>query len=399
MVCWHIITCEYPPQVGGVGDYTRLVAEALAEAGEDVHVWCPKLKDEAREFETRDVEEFEACGVKVHRLFETFTPAELKRAGKILDERAGPRRLLVQYVPHGFGYRSMNVAFCLWLWRRAARGDCVEVMVHEPFLAFGEGSLKQDAAAVVHRLMAATLMRASSRVRVSIPAWGEMWRPYGLGRRVPVEWLPVPSTVPVVEDPARTAAVRKSFTTRPDALLLGHFGTYPRHVAEQLKAMLPVVLTRNAPATALLLGRGGETLREEIVRDNPSLASRVWATGALEARELSAHLSACDLVLQPFPDGVTTRRTSVMAALAHGLPVLTTEGRLTEPLWAESRAVALAPVEVESLVKLAQSLMADADERRRLGAAAREFYAERFDLKQTIAALRAGSRNGNGFAA
>ena len=38
---WHLLTPEYPPACGGVGDYTALVAAALAEAGDEVHVWYP----------------------------------------------------------------------------------------------------------------------------------------------------------------------------------------------------------------------------------------------------------------------------------------------------------------------------------------------------------------------
>ena len=41
MIDWHIITGEYPPQPGGVSDYTRLVAEGLAAAGDAVTVWAP----------------------------------------------------------------------------------------------------------------------------------------------------------------------------------------------------------------------------------------------------------------------------------------------------------------------------------------------------------------------
>ena len=36
-----------------------------------------------------------------------------------------PRRLFVQWVPHGFGYKSLNMPFCLWVWRRARGGDSV----------------------------------------------------------------------------------------------------------------------------------------------------------------------------------------------------------------------------------------------------------------------------------
>ena len=39
---WHILTCEYPPQTGGVSDYTFLVANGLA-SHDEVHVWCPSV--------------------------------------------------------------------------------------------------------------------------------------------------------------------------------------------------------------------------------------------------------------------------------------------------------------------------------------------------------------------
>src|SRR5205823_325237 len=134
--------------------------------------------------------------------------SDLRHAGRMLDEYAAPRRLLVEYVPHGYGFGAMNVAFCAWLWKRArVSGDVVELMVHEPFLEFGGGTWRRYVVASVQRLMAAVLLGATSRVRVAIPMWGEMWRPYALGRRVRFEWLPVPSTVVVALDPSGAARV------------------------------------------------------------------------------------------------------------------------------------------------------------------------------------------------
>lgn len=379
----HLIACEYPPQVGGVGDYTRLVAEGLAAAGEEVSVWCPDAPEGVAEAQV-------STGVEVRREFGSFSPKDLARVGRLLDVHAAPRRLLVQYVPHGYGWRSLNLAFCLWLWARAAlKGDRVEVMVHEPGVAFGEGTRKQDAAAVVHRAMAAALLRAASRVFVSTPAWEQYWRPYALGRDVEFEWLPVPSTVPLDEDSGLTARVRALYRPASGGLLLGHLGTYSTHTARYLLRLLPALLSEKAAASVLLVGRGGERVREEIVSSHPSLAGRLGAAGRLAPRELSAHLSACDLMLQPFPDGVSTRRTSVMAALAHGLPVVTTRGRLTEGLWEESGAVALAPAEdFAALGELTARLLSDARERSRLADAARALYRERFDLSHTVNALR-----------
>src|SRR5207248_8710803 len=105
------------------------------------------------------------------------------------------------------------------------------------------------------------------------------------------------------------------------------------------------------------------------------------------------HLLACDLMVQPFEDGVTTRRTSIMAALAHGVPTVTTRGRLTEPLWRASGAVGLAPAgDPTALATVAADLLAEPRRRQRLGAAGRATYDEFFDVRHTVAALR---RRGN----
>jgi len=65
--CWAIVTGEYPPQLGGVSDYTRLVADALVAAGDEVHIWAPAL-DSAGQLETVTHER----GITVHRLPDHF---------------------------------------------------------------------------------------------------------------------------------------------------------------------------------------------------------------------------------------------------------------------------------------------------------------------------------------
>ena len=108
MLTWHIITGEYPPVIGGVSDYSQVVAEGLAATGDDVHVWCPPLPEAAA-----------SNGVTVHPALGRISRRDLRAVDLLLDRFPPPRRLLVQWVPHGFGYRSMNVGFCLWL--RATR--------------------------------------------------------------------------------------------------------------------------------------------------------------------------------------------------------------------------------------------------------------------------------------
>lgn len=386
---WHLFTCEYPPTVGGVSDHTRLVAEGLASAGDRVSVWCPASACEPGE------PQGSPRGVTVRRELGGFRPSDLRRAGRALDGCASPRRLLVQWVPHGYGYRSMNVWLCLWLWARAAfRGDEVTLVVHEPFLAFGEGTRRQDAVALVHRLMTVVLLASARRVWTTIPEWERLLRPYALGRRVPFGQLPVPSTTLAVADSEETAAIRALYAPGGGGLV-GHFGTYGGHVARSLYRLLPRLLSGDGHgrAAVLLLGQGSVAMREELVRARPDLAARVHASGTLSHEALPRHLAACDLLLQPYPDGVSARRTSAMAGLAHGLPVVTTKGALTEPLWEECGAVALADAgDDEALLAEVRKLLASREERARLSAAARRLYRERFDLPHTIAALRGAAQ-------
>ena len=374
----HLITPEYPPLPGGVSDYTKRVAESLAEAGEEIHVWCPFLRGAGSE----------RAGVVVHGDLGGATPESLRRLGRQLDCFPAPRRILVQWVPHGYGYRAMNLPFCLWLWNRARlSGDSVEIMVHEALLAFGEGSWRQDAAALVHRLMAVLLLRSAERVWVSTPRWEDLLRPYTFGRRIPFQWLPIPSNVTVVSDSEAVQAVRRRYSAE-GALLIGHFGTYGRSVASLLEAILSRLGDNPARHSILLIGMGSQDFQKRQTQRQPELSRRLHATGPLSPDSLSCHLSACDLLIQPYPDGVSGRRTSVMAGLAHGKPILTTTGASTEPLWMQTAAVALAPDgDADAFVKQLDRLCEDNRECERLGQAARKLYEDRFDVAWTVAAL------------
>jgi glycosyltransferase involved in cell wall biosynthesis len=372
----HLVTAEYPPQPGGVSDYVRGVAAGLAAAGERVHVWCPPAGGPQPD----------DAGVAVHRELGGISRGDLRRVGALLDGFPAPRRLLVQWVPHAYGRRAMNLGFCLWVRERAARGDRVEIMVHEPFLAFG-GSARQAVVAAVHRAMTVVLLSAAERVWVSTPAWAERWRKYRPGRAVPFEWTPIPSNVPVVDDAEGARAARARWLPA-GGRLVGHFGTYRANVTELLAPVLAAALESTPERAALLLGRGGERFRDELVARHPGLAGRVHAPGPLSTGDLSRHLAACDLLVQPYPDGANGRQTSLAAGLEHGLPVVTTEGPSTEPVWHESGAVALAPSgDAAAAARLVDRLLADDAERARLGAAAQRLYDERFHLRHTIAAL------------
>lgn len=374
---WHIVTGEYPPARGGVSDYTQAVSAGLAAAGDVVHVWCPEAAGS----------HVPPPGVHVHRVQGPWRREDLAEADAELDALPRPKRLLVQWVPHAYGSRALNVGFCRWVHRRSRAGDIVDLMVHEPFLAFGEGPLRQNVAAAVHRVMVALLLRAARRVWVAVPAWVDCLRPWAPKRHLDYCWLPVPSNVPVVSDAAGVSDVRSKLAGDKN-LIIGHFSTYGPQIRRDLTALVPKLLNALPDAHLLLLGRGGQSMAAALQACAESQAKRICATGGIDAEALSRHLQACDLMVQPYPDGASTRRGTLMAALAHGVPVVTTVGRLSESFWQASPAVATVPAgQLSELLDAAVDLASDAARRREQSVRARELYEARFDVRHTVRAL------------
>jgi glycosyltransferase involved in cell wall biosynthesis len=376
---WHLVTCEYPPQVGGVSDYSFAVARALAAAGHDVHVWCPTA-DRAAPAPTVD-------GVTVHQDLGRFSPSDLLRAGRRLDAVPGPSRLLVQWVPHGYGYRSLNLALAAWVARRALRGGTqLDLVVHEPYLAWSARPA-QFAAACVHRLMLAIAAAAATRVWITIPAWEPAVRRFVFGG-VPVSWLPGPSPLPVVADGVGADVLRRQLAPE-GAPLVGHFGSYSPLITPLLEPALARLLGQTA-AHVTLIGNGSNGFREAFLRRCPQFGDRVRATGTLAAADVSRHLQACDVMLQPYPDGVSSRRTTMVALLAHGKPVVANDGRLTDAIWRDAAGVELVPsADAGQLAAAVGALLDDAGRRARLGAAASRLHERVFDVAHIIETLTA----------
>ena len=348
------------------------MGKGLARA-QSVHVWCPEAAGPPPE----------TPGLTIHQDFGHFAPADLRRVGAALDRQPAPRRLLVQWVPHGFGYRSLNVMFAVWLANRAwRRGDELHVMIHEPFLRFSRRPL-QFAAALVHRAMLAIAGSAATRIWISIPSWADEIAPY-IPRRTPVQWLPIPAPDMLAATTDEVAAVRGRIGA---STILGHFGTFSPLITPILERALDVVMERSN-ASVLLIGRDGDAFCRRFLSSRPDATTRVHATGALEADALCRHIQACDLMVQPYPDGVSSRRTSTLALMARGVPVVTNLGDLTEPFWKRSFAVAL--VDQPDGARLGQTavdLLQDEPKRREFADAARDMYDRLFNVRHAVAAL------------
>lgn len=371
---WFVVTGEYPPQPGGVADYTRLVVRALADAGDGVEVWAPACEG-AGAARLEDV--------TVHRLSGGFGVRGLRRLRAAVRASPSPPTVLLQYVPHAFGWRGLNLPFCAALGRLGAP---VWTMFHEVAYPFVAGQpWRHHLLATGHRAMAALALAASDRVFLSTSAWEPL---LGAISRGPLSalTLPVPSNLPTEVDPARVAHLRQSFAS-PDLPLVGHFGTYGPSVTRLLDAAWADLL-RCPPVRVCLFGRGAREYRTGLGRTGLPL-ERIHAVDAIAPAECAAWVAACDLLLQPYPDGITTRRGTAMASLALGRPLVTTSGHLTEGWWSDAGAVTLVPVDAPAgLAPATLRLLADPAARQTAARRGAALYEQRFALRHTIAALR-----------
>ena len=370
---WHLLTGEYPPQPGGVSDYTHRVACGLAAAGDEVSVWAPACQGETPTMP----------GVTVHRVPGNFGPRGLSQLHRALRRGRGDV-LFVQYVPQMYGWRAMNLPLCLWLW-----GLCPVrpwVMFHEVAfpLTWGQ-SVRHNFLGAAHRVMASLVGRAAARVFVSTPAWLSLLPRGAAGRAV---WLPVPSNVGMTADPDAVQKVRDRVTAGRTGPVLGHFGTFGSAITPALETVLTRLLGNDASRSALLIGRGSAAFAGRLLAAQPSFVGHVTAADSVTEDEVATHLLACDLLVQPYPDGVTGRRTSFMAGLALGVPAVTTHGPLTEPLWREEQLTVLTPAsEPDALAAEAERLLADPDARARLRARGQAGYIRHFSIECTLQRL------------
>lgn len=380
---WHLITGEYPPQAGGVGDYTAVLAGALAATGVDVHVWAPPV--------AVGTDDGVTSGVRVHRLHNAFGEEALRELTRELDACAGPRTLVVQYVPHAFGARGMNLRFCRWVQHRArATRDDVRIMFHEPYYPFAWWPLHRNLLALTNRMMAVLLLSDARIAYVSTRAWQRRLARYAPRARRFV-WLPIPASIPRVEDPARVAAWRTRIAPQAGSRVVGHFGTYGALVSRLLEPVLALLLQQHPDVLLCLMGPGSDAFTTRLCEHNAGWRERITAAGRLSAAEVSTCLQACDVVVQPYADGASGRRTTLMAALVNGVPAVTNRGPATEAEWAEHEAVAFAPRgDPQALCDTVWRVVADEALRERLAHAGTALYAQRFSVAHTVHALLAG---------
>jgi len=202
--------------------------------------------------------------------------------------------------------------------------------------------------------------------------------------------IPVASNIEPIEVTASAARARLAIG---DEIVVALFGTgHPDRALDHAEAAIAALATARGGAGLCVLNLG----RDSPVPTVPP-GSQIRSPGAISNEELSLHLRASDILLLPFTDGLSLRRTTLMAGLAHALPVLGLQGFNTDRVLVHHPdAIKLTPFgDVEGYATAAVQLARDPALLRATGDAAQRLYAEHFDwplvAQRVLRVLRAGA--------
>jgi glycosyltransferase involved in cell wall biosynthesis len=320
------VSGEYPPDVGGVGDYTDRLRVAFAERD-----WSSAV------LSRRQVRRWDA-----RSLFWLL--------------RAAPRSGVV-HIQFQAGAFDLLGDVCLMpsLLRQLRPGVRVVTTFHDvrvPYLFARAGALREQAVRLLADTSHAVIAADERDLRT-------------LGGPSPRHFqIPIGPNVTCSPPPGYDRhAFRAQLGLQPETLAVAYFGLL--NASKGLDALLDAfeLISRTDPGARLRLlggatGASDSTDVTTAARVKPRLTAlgpRVLRPGWLPPAELSAYLLAADVALLPYVDGASPRRGSLLACAEHGLPIVSTQP-VSPAVAAAVRAVPLAPADLaHAVLEVAQT--------------------------------------------
>jgi glycosyltransferase involved in cell wall biosynthesis len=351
------ITGEYPPMEGGVGAFTQELARELANNGHDIHIFTSKKarpKDEKRSL--WDLKEpYEIGYAKLHAHVARW------RWGAMNSVAAAAARfdldiVNIQYQAIAYDMHFPAINFLPWRMKEISLVIATFHDLRVPYLFPKAGRLRRG---VVNHLA-----RSADGVICTNQEDAQSLKEIGI-KDDRLELIPIGSNIslhkPSEDD---LSAVRYKLGLKPTDNLIAFFGFInPSKGADTLLlalAALPdnIHLVFIGGATGSSDAKGNQLLLDElhkIIREL-DLGGRVHWSGFLPDRDVSAYLNAAEVVVMPYRDGVSLRRGTLMAVLAHGRPLITTKPFVPIPELIHGENVWLTPIDAKTA--LSQSITA-----------------------------------------
>jgi glycosyltransferase involved in cell wall biosynthesis len=375
-----LVTGEYPPMRGGVADYTQLLARGLAAKGVVVSVLTSVGATRGHEPDVMVSPSVKNWGVGFWRAVEDQLA------------RVRPDILHVQYQTAAF---DMALGVNGWpVLGRLRRRPPTIVTFHdlrEPYILPKLGPARHLATMLLAAGASGVVVtNAEDYTRIADRSTsGRTRRAWG---RRPLAAIPIGSNIaPLAPDSSRREALREQLGALPDDVLVAFFGFLGQSKGvDVLVEAFDSLVSRGRPVRLMMVGAAsGDSGRpdrsyEASIRqalDRPHLRARVAWTGFLDAAGVAAYLQAADLACLPFQHGGSLRHGSLVAALTHELPTVTTTVGPLPPvpglprLVSGENALLVPPNDPAAIVSAIEQLAARPELRDTLSAGTRQLAA------------------------
>ncbi len=326
-----LITGEYPPDQGGVGDFTHHLARGLIDLGHEVHVITtarPSISPSA-------------SPPVVHRAIRRWGWGCWRTVLRVAQEN-GLEVLNLQYQAAAYGMHP-----AIHFPPRRTLRPLLVVTFHDlrvPYLFPKAGPLR--------RWVVYHLARSADGVIATNDEDFQRLLTEARPRRLAL--IPIGSNIPCAP-PCEydRAAERARWGVGPDDLLLGYFGFLNESKGgEELVRALALLVERGIPAYLLMVGGQvgtsdptNQAYAERVmglIREL-GLEGRVHWTGYTTPETVSAGLLATDVCVLPYQDGISFRRGTLHACLTHGRAIVTTQPVVPLPQVRDGENMLLVP--------------------------------------------------------
>lgn len=354
-----IITAALPPAYDAIGDYSTRLAAAFVNRGIATRLLTTK---------TRTVETIANAEIAM-----AFNVAANDFSG-LYDALCAPDAAefaLLQYNPFSWGSRGWAPGLVRALTRAKSRNKSLRlaVMFHEIYML--NPGVKSWIMRCWQKHQLAALVKLANICFVSTQRWSKAIEQAG-GLAVP---LPVGSNLPC---PASDQLpIRSRLGIDADSFVCGALGsTHPSRPWQWVGTAVKALQDAGLKPVLVYIGGSVDDVKA-VCGDTP-----VLATGRLPGAEAAAHLRLMDLFLSPFLDGVSTRRSSIMAALQNGVPTVSTRSEDTDSVFLYgTMPISLSCVNggAEAFASCCLAMAKDSQLRLQRAAAGRILYETRFD--------------------
>lgn len=358
----HLIAPALPPQLNGIGDYTACLAAELSEsAAVTVYVEAGPAVNPLQ-------------GIAIRPAFRVADRRSIRRiADTVALER--PDWLMLQYNPFCYGRWGINPHLPLMVrdTRRRSPRTRFALVVHEPFVPLTSWRFALEAP--WQRLQLRALGKQASLLFMVTDYWERLLRGWFPADRM--VHLPVGSSIPEV--PMERGEARARLEIAGASVVLALFGQ--AHASRSLalvRTAARAVEERGRTIRVLYMGPHPVAVREAL----PGLP--LLAEGPLPPEEVSRRFRAVDIALAPFTDGVSTRRTSMMTGLQHGIATVGTRATATDRLLidADGHGLVLASAgDAHAFAAHVVRLASDSELRERIARGGAALYAREFAWK------------------